>query len=166
MTHGDDLGLILPPRLAPIQVVIVPIFKNDAEKSLVMEAVAKVRSQLCEFRLKVDDREGVTPGYKFNDWELRGVPLRVEVGPKDVASGQVTLARRDLPGTIEALLGARPGNQASALIRSISSSSVIYTPHRAFQLTETLERFFRTIDSVEPAPRPVELGKIDLCWMK
>lgn len=81
-------------------------------------------------------------------------------------SAGTILSRRDLPGTIEALLGARPGNQASALIRSISSSSVIYTPHRAFQLAETLERFFRTIDSVEPAPRPVELGKIDLCWMK
>lgn len=98
MTHGDDQGLILPPRLAPYQVVIVPIYRNDAEKALVRPVIEQVRSALREFRLTVDEREGVTPGYKFNDWELRGVPLRIEVGPKDVEKGTVALARRDLPG--------------------------------------------------------------------
>ena len=97
MVHGDDQGLILPPRLAPYQVVIVPIFKNDAEKGPVMEAVSRVRGQLRDVRVKVDEREE-TPGFKFNDWEMRGVPLRLEIGPKDVAKGTVALARRDRPG--------------------------------------------------------------------
>jgi prolyl-tRNA synthetase len=98
MAHGDDQGLVLPPRLAPIQVVIVPIFKSDAEKSQVMETVERVRKELSGFRLKVDDRAEVTPGFKFNDWEMRGVPLRIEIGPKDVEKGSVALARRDMPG--------------------------------------------------------------------
>jgi prolyl-tRNA synthetase len=100
MVHGDDKGLILPPRLAPWQVVIVPIFKNDEEKASVKEAVQRVRAELiaANIRVKIDEREGVTPGFKFNDWEMRGVPLRVEIGPKDVANGTVALARRDKPG--------------------------------------------------------------------
>jgi prolyl-tRNA synthetase len=98
MTHGDDQGLILPPRLAPIQVVIVPIYKNDIEKSSVLAVVEKLKAELSDFRIKVDDRTEVTPGFKFNDWEMRGVPLRVEVGPKDVENNSVALSRRDRPG--------------------------------------------------------------------
>jgi prolyl-tRNA synthetase len=98
MTHGDDQGLILPPKLAPIQIVIVPIFRDDAEKSLVMPVVERLKQELSEFRLRVDDRENLTPGFKYNDWEMRGVPLRIEVGPKDVQKGSVALARRDRPG--------------------------------------------------------------------
>ncbi len=98
MTHGDDQGLILPPRLAPVQVVIVPIYKSDSERSGVMEAVERARLELGAFRIKVDDRSEVTPGFKFNEWELRGVPLRIEIGPKDVEKDSVMLARRDLPG--------------------------------------------------------------------
>ena len=100
MVHGDDQGLILPPRLAPYQVVIVPIFKSDEEKALVFEAAKKIREQLVKanIRVKVDEREGQSPGFKFNDWEMRGVPLRMEIGPKDVAKGSVVLARRDRPG--------------------------------------------------------------------
>jgi prolyl-tRNA synthetase len=100
MTHGDDQGLILPPRLAPFQAVIVPIFKNDDEQSAVMEVVERVQRELkaAGVRVKVDSREGYTPGFKFNDWEMRGVPLRIEIGPKDVEKGSVALARRDQPG--------------------------------------------------------------------
>jgi prolyl-tRNA synthetase len=98
MTHGDDQGLVLPPRLAPIQIVIVPIYRSDAEKSVVLPVVERVRQQLEGFRVKVDDRSEVTPGFKFNDWELRGVPLRIEIGPKDVEKGTVAMARRDIPG--------------------------------------------------------------------
>ena len=100
MVHGDDQGLILPPRLAPYQVVIVPIFKTDEEKALVFEAAKKIREQLVKanIRVKLDEREGQSPGFKFNDWEMRGVPLRMEIGPKDVAKGSVVLARRDRPG--------------------------------------------------------------------
>jgi prolyl-tRNA synthetase len=100
MTHGDDQGLILPPRLAPTQVVIVPILKSDLESAPVMEAVRRVRDELkaAGIRVKVDDRTEVTPGFKFNDWEMRGVPLRIEIGPKDVEKNSVALARRDRPG--------------------------------------------------------------------
>ena len=100
MTHGDDQGLVLPPRLAPIQAVIVPIYKNDAEKSKVMEVADRVFTELkaAGIRLKMDGRENVSSGFKFNDWEMRGVPVRVEIGPKDVEKGSVALARRDVPG--------------------------------------------------------------------
>ena len=100
MTHGDDQGLILPPRLAPIQAVILPIFKNDAEKVKVMEVADLVFAELkaAGIRVKVDDRDNVSTGFKFNDWEMRGVPLRIEIGPKDVDKGSVALARRDVPG--------------------------------------------------------------------
>ena len=100
MVHGDDQGLVMPPRLAPIQAIIVPIFKNDAEKSKVMEVGDRVFKELKEagIRVKMDDRHNVSSGFKFNDWEMRGVPVRVEIGPKDVEKGSVALARRDRPG--------------------------------------------------------------------
>ena len=98
MTHGDDQGLILPPRLAPIQIVVVPIFKNEDEKSAVMPVVHRIMAELKDYRTHLDDRSEVTPGFKFNDWEMRGVPLRIEVGPRDVAKGSVAIARRDIPG--------------------------------------------------------------------
>lgn len=99
MTHSDDEGLVLPPRLAPIQVIVVPIHKNDAEKSAVMAAVATLTKQWKgRLRFKIDDRENLSPGFKYNEWELKGVPVRVEVGPKDVEKGTVAIARRDMPG--------------------------------------------------------------------
>jgi prolyl-tRNA synthetase len=100
MVHGDDQGLVLPPRLAPTQVVIVPIFKTDEEKSTVLKAAKELKGQLIKANLRVtlDEREGFSPGWKFNDWEMRGVPLRVELGPKDVAKEAAMLARRDRPG--------------------------------------------------------------------
>jgi prolyl-tRNA synthetase len=99
MVHGDDKGLVMPPRLAPTQVVIVPIYKTDAERAQVMSVVDETwKSLKGSFRVKVDDREGFTPGFKFNDWEMRGVPVRIEIGPKDVASGNAVLARRDIAG--------------------------------------------------------------------
>ena len=100
MVHGDDQGLVLPPRLAPIQAVIVPIFKNDDEKIKVMAVADRLFKELKEagLRIKMDDRDNVNPGFKFNDWEMRGVPLRIEIGPKDVEKNSVALARRDKPG--------------------------------------------------------------------
>ena len=98
MTHGDDQGLIFPPRLAPIQIVIVPIYRNPEEKATVMTVVQKLGEELSDFRVKIDDRDEVTPGFKYNHWELRGVPLRIEVGPRDVEKGSVMTSRRDQPG--------------------------------------------------------------------
>ncbi len=98
MMHGDDKGLVLPPRLAPIQVVIVPIYYSEADKKKVFEKANRINRLLNRKKIRVhfDDREGYTPGWKFNEWELKGVPLRLEIGPKDVASQTVTLARRDI----------------------------------------------------------------------
>jgi len=98
MTHGDDQGLILPPRLAPIQIVIVPIYRSEEEKANVMSLVSEVEKELNQFRTKVDNRENLTPGFKFNDWEMRGVPLRIEIGPKDVVNQNVVVSQRDIPG--------------------------------------------------------------------
>ncbi len=99
MTHGDDQGLRLPPKLAPYQVVIVPIWRKDEQKTAVLEATERIRAELAaRFRVTVDDREEMTPGWKFNEWELRGVPLRIEIGPRDVEKENVVFARRDVPG--------------------------------------------------------------------
>ncbi len=100
MTHGDDKGLILPPRLAPVQAVIVPIWNKEEEKPAVKEKIAQVEAILREagVRVKSDLSEQETAGWKFNEWEMRGVPLRIEIGPKDVAKDAVVFARRDRPG--------------------------------------------------------------------
>jgi prolyl-tRNA synthetase len=99
MAHSDDDGLVLPPRVAPIQVVVVPIAKNDAERAAVTEAVARITADWKgRFRYKIDDRDNLSPGFKFNEWEVKGVPVRIEVGPKDVQKGTVAISRRDRPG--------------------------------------------------------------------
>jgi prolyl-tRNA synthetase len=100
MVHGDDQGLVLPPKLAPYQVVIVPIYKTDEERTSVQGVARKLKEELVKasIRVTLDEREGPSPGWKFNDWEMRGVPLRVELGPKDVAKQSAVLARRDRPG--------------------------------------------------------------------
>jgi prolyl-tRNA synthetase len=96
MTHSDDAGLVCPPRLAQWQVVIVPIYKSDAERSQVFEAANKVAADLkaSNLRVRVDLREGLKPGAKYFEWETRGVPFRLELGPRDLAQGTVMLARR------------------------------------------------------------------------
>jgi prolyl-tRNA synthetase len=100
MVHGDDQGLVMPPKLAPTQVVIVPIYRTDEERTSVMKTAKELKTQLVKANLRVtlDEREGFSPGWKFNDWEMRGVPVRVELGPKDVAKQAAMLARRDKPG--------------------------------------------------------------------
>lgn len=100
MTHGDDSGLRLPPRLAPLQVVIVPIVKKGAENDAVLEAASALESVLkgAGVRASMDATLDKTPGWKFNHYELRGVPLRVEIGPRDVESGTCVVARRDIVG--------------------------------------------------------------------
>jgi prolyl-tRNA synthetase len=114
MTHSDDQGLILPPRLAPIHVVIVPIYRKPEEKQAVLAAAQSLKTALQNLTdqpfaikewlnyepltVKIDDRDQYQPGYKFNEWEMRGVPVRVELGPKDLEKKACVLARRDLPG--------------------------------------------------------------------
>src|SRR5690554_1388111 len=93
MVHGDNRGLVLPPGIAPTQTVIVPI---AAHKGGVMEKVEEIFSQLKDnLRVEVDDRENYSPGWKFNEWEMKGVPVRIEIGPKDIEKNQAVLFRRD-----------------------------------------------------------------------
>jgi prolyl-tRNA synthetase len=96
MTHSDDVGLVCPPRVAPLQVIVVPIWKSEQERSSTVAAAEQVRSELAGagIRIRVDQREGMKPGAKYYEWEERGVPLRLELGPRDLTQGQVTAARR------------------------------------------------------------------------
>jgi prolyl-tRNA synthetase len=126
MVHGDDQGLVLPPRIAPIQVVLTPIYKNDQEKSTVLDVARRVLGELkaVGVRAKLDDREEVTPGFKFNYWELRGVPLRIEIGPKDVDKNSVALARRDVAGKANKIFAPQDGLAAAVtqLLQEIQAS--------------------------------------------
>jgi prolyl-tRNA synthetase len=96
MAHGDDKGLQLPPKLAPSQIVLIPITPKDEHKEPVMKIVNEINNEISnQFRVKIDDRENLSPGFKFNEWELKGVPLRIEIGPKDIENGSVVFSRRD-----------------------------------------------------------------------
>jgi prolyl-tRNA synthetase len=112
MTHGDDAGLRLPPAIAPVQVVIVPIYRSDDERGRVLEVATKIRDDLAGngVRVRLDDRDQHRPGFKFSEWELKGVPVRIEIGPRDVDAGTVVLATRTggeklQPATAEAVSG-------------------------------------------------------------
>ncbi|MFS7932057.1 putative proline--tRNA ligase [Helianthus anomalus] len=125
MTHGDDAGLMLPPRLASVQVVIVPIWKKASEKNEVLDAALSVKDVLhsAGIKVKLDDSDQRTPGWKFNFWEMKGVPLRIEIGPRDVSSGSVVISRRDIPG--------KPGK-----VFGISMESSVLVPYIKEKLDE------------------------------
>tara|TARA_Y100000994_G_scaffold178742_1_gene147737 strand:- start:219 stop:848 length:630 start_codon:yes stop_codon:yes gene_type:complete len=97
MTHSDDKGLVLPPKLAPIQVVIVPIYKGETELNKVSIIANKLKEEfeIGGITVKYDNRDNFKPGYKFNEYELKGIPLRIVIGPKDIQSNSVEIARRD-----------------------------------------------------------------------
>jgi len=92
--HGDNKGLIIPPKVAPIQIVIIPIFKTQ-DKPKVLKKAKELKNKLNKFRILLDEREDYTPGYKFHDWEMKGIPIRIEIGPKDIEKNQVIIVRRD-----------------------------------------------------------------------
>src|SRR5690349_6722914 len=141
MVHGDDQGLILPPRLAPYQLVIVPIWKTDEEKTSVLENARRLHKELVAagIRVKMDDREGMSPGFKFNDWEMRGVPLRLELGPKDVAKGSVVLARRDRPGKEGKSFVSQDGIAQSVAQQLVEIQKALLDRALAFRNTHTFE---------------------------
>ncbi len=118
MAHGDDRGLVLPPRLAPHQVVVIPIAKSDEEQAVVQEAVDRLVASLEGVRVKVDDREQFGLGWKFTEWETKGVPLRVELGPRDITSGQAVVVRRDT-GEKEFVSLESLGNRVSELLETV-----------------------------------------------
>jgi prolyl-tRNA synthetase len=136
MTHGDDSGLVLPPRIAPYQVVMVPITRGNWRESVLPKA-CEIRDHLVEqgVRVFLDDRDAYTPGWKFADWEMRGVPLRLEIGPKDIDKSQVVLARRD---TREKIFAPMEGlaDRVRALLTEIQDA--LLTRARAFRDERTL----------------------------
>jgi prolyl-tRNA synthetase len=97
MAHGDDKGLVLPPRVAPTQVVFVPIHYKESDKKVILETAHHIAEGLGKHSIRtyIDDRDQYTPGWKYHEWEMKGVPLRVEIGPRDMESKQITLVRRD-----------------------------------------------------------------------
>ena len=97
MTHNDEKGLKLPPNIAPVQIIVVPIYKEAAEKEIVLKKCKELEEMLKgSFRLKIDDRDQYSPGWKFNHWEMKGVPIRINLGPKDIANNVVEIVRRDI----------------------------------------------------------------------
>ena len=135
MTHGDDKGLRLPPKIAPYQVVVVPIFKEDSDKQAIADYISPLLSKLKSegVRIHEDWRKG-SPGFKFNEWEMKGVPLRLEVGPKDIQNENVVLVRRD-NGEKEELKKEKAVNQVSVLLDTIQDN--MFQKAKTFRDTNT-----------------------------
>ena len=162
MVHGDASGLKMPPRVAPHQVVIVPIWRKDAEREVVAAAVTQVERDLraAGVRVKTDWRDQVTAGYKFNDWELRGVPLRLEIGPKDVQKDQVVLVRRDnrvkefVP---RAEMAARTQTLLAEIQQGMYDAALAFRLGRTYQATTFAELAERMADREH-------LGFVEAWW--
>jgi prolyl-tRNA synthetase len=137
--HGDEKGLVLPPRIAPIQAVIVPIYKTDEEKATVVARCQEIETLLKEAKIRVhfDNRDNYTPGYKFNHWELRGVPLRLNIGPRDVANNVVEIARRDTMEKIRGVNQVSLVNEVSGLLTAVQKN--IFDKALAFRKTNTIK---------------------------
>lgn len=148
MTHSDDKGLVLPPRVAPLHVVIVPIAKQDDERGMVMAAASRVRDALTNVSLSVhlDDRIERSVGYKFNEWELKGVPVRIEIGMRDLAEQSVTVVRRD-SGVKESLPESQLSLKVPALLEDIQKT-----------LFERAKEFLKA--NLQPASSLEQLGSI------
>jgi prolyl-tRNA synthetase len=133
MTHGDDNGLRLPPAVAPVQVAVVPIYRTDEERNVVLGVATKLRDELAGargIRVRVDDRDQYRPGFKFSDWELKGVPVRIEVGPRDVASDQVVCVER-VEGTKKQLSTSDAIGSIPAMLDEVQAS--LYEDARAYR---------------------------------
>ena len=161
MVHGDDQGLVLPPKLAPYQAVIVPIFKTDEEKATVLGTARKLKADLVKANIRVtlDEREGASPGWKFNDWEMRGVPVRVELGPKDVAKQSAVLARRDRPGR-EGKISASLADAVASVTRLLAEiQQALHDRALAFRQANT-----RVTKSYDEFKQAVETGFAFSFW--
>jgi len=156
MAHGDDKGLRMPPKLAPIQLVIVPIYRKDDERERVMSAVESIQKSMGDIRVKVDDRDQHKPGFKFNEWEQAGVPVRMELGPRDVESAQVVLARRD---TGEKTTVSADGAAAAVKEMLESVQTGLFEQAKAFRAENT-----RKADDYESFKELVEEGFVLAHW--
>ena len=157
MAHGDDNGLVLPPRLAPIQVVMVPIYKTDEEHAAVIAKMEEVRDALDKLGIssRIDDRDTLRPGFKFAEWELKGVPVRLAMGARDLAAGTVEVARRDtLSKETMALEGI--AEHISGLLEDIQNN--IYNKALAFR-----DSHIEKCDSWDEFKDKIQTGKFLLC---
>jgi len=138
MAHGDEAGLRLPPAVAPVQVVIVPIYRADDERAAVLEVVGRLERDLAAagIRVRVDDRDQHRPGFKFAEWELKGVPVRIELGPRDVAAGRAILASR-LGGPKEEVALADVAGGIAGRLASVQSA--LFDDALAFREANTHE---------------------------
>eukprot|EP01024_Parvocaulis_polyphysoides_P034107 TRINITY_DN30203_c0_g3_i2.p2 TRINITY_DN30203_c0_g3~~TRINITY_DN30203_c0_g3_i2.p2 ORF type:complete len:361 (-),score=47.96 TRINITY_DN30203_c0_g3_i2:960-2042(-) len=164
MTHGDDKGLMLPPKIAPIQVVIVPIIKKEKDTESVMGVVQQLQDtcKRAGIRVKVDDSTGKTPGFKFNYWEMKGVPIRVEVGPKDVDQNACVVARRDKPGKEGKTFGVtiEPEGFLSFVNTALDQIHIsLLQSARDFQETNIVE-----VQNYEELKEAIGGGKWVRCW--
>ena len=143
MVHGDDKGLVLPPRVAPIQVVIIPIYHSDEEKKTILEKSRGIKEFLESYPIRVhlDDRDEVTPGFKFNDWEMKGVPIRIELGPKDYEEGKFVLVRRDNGQKQELELAMYDGNDIMNQLDNIHTDMFANAKKILDERTTTLETY-------------------------
>ncbi|MDG1201463.1 MAG: proline--tRNA ligase [Candidatus Actinomarina sp.] len=121
MAHGDDQGLKLPPAIAPTQVVIIPIIPKNADSEKILKLANQIKEMLSDFRVHLDDREEVSPGFKFNEWELKGVPIRLELGPKDIENNSVVVARRDIQNSKTSIPINTLDSEISSLLDTIQN---------------------------------------------
>ena len=141
MTHGDDNGLVVPPRLAALPVVFVPIWRSDEEMDLVVGKAREITAGWDPLFYRIDDRDQYKPGHKFNEWELKGVPIRIEIGPRDVESGSVVVVRRDTgEKTPMPMEGLR--EKLEALLGEIQNNLFVQAKNR-------MESRLHTVDSYE-----------------
>jgi prolyl-tRNA synthetase len=151
MTHSDDEGLVLPPRIAPVQVVIVPIFKGDEQKAMIDEKMAVVVASFkaAGIRVKYDNTDNNRPGWKFAEYELKGVPIRIAVGPRDLENNQVELARRDTKEKIAISLDGLTETVAALLLEIQSNLLQRATKYRDDHITsvDTWDEFINVLDN-------------------
>jgi len=148
MAHGDEKGLKLPPNLAPIQIVIVPIIPNEDKAKIVNEKVKEVHKLLQNYRVEIDDRTEVSPGYKFNEWELKGVPLRIEIGPNEVNENKVVISRRDIDKSKVDILFENINHEIEKLLLDIQTNLLKKSKEHLKQNTTHVETFDELIDTL------------------
>jgi len=158
MVHGDDKGLVLPPKVAPVQVVIVPIPYKDVDAESILAKARETHEKLQKHNISVvlDDRTEYTPGWKFNEWELKGVPIRIEIGPRDVKQKQVTIARRD---TLE-----RTAVKEERLVSTIAKMLEEMQSNLFDRAKKFLEDHITTVKSYDEFKKALKKGFIKACW--
>ncbi len=153
VVHGDAKGLRLPPKLAPIQVVIIPIYKTDEERDAVIAACRKLGQSLTDIRVFIDEREGKSPGFKFNEWEVKGVPLRIELGPKDLEKDEATVVQRHSGSKAAMALDTLNVAKVTAMLDDIQTA--LYNEAQSYLQSHTI-----TVETMKDLEAGVEAGNM------